>query len=93
MALLVTVGAFNARPVARLRALATLVAVFVTIAALDLGHVPWLRTLTGGVTLAIAVAADDDPLLGAVFRTVAFLLAIATDFRLTLRAVAREVPH
>jgi hypothetical protein len=93
VALLVTVGALDARPVSRLGTVTASVAELVAVAALDLGHVARLRTLLGNVTLLVAVAASDDTLLLALLSTVAFLAAVAADVRLTVGTVTGEVAH
>lgn len=91
MALIVAVGALNARPIGRLGALTTGVTELVAVTALDLGHVARLRALLGNVALLIAVAAGDNTLLLALPSTVALLAAVAADVRLAVRAVASEV--
>lgn len=93
VALLVAVGALNARPVGRLRTVATSVAELVAVATLNLGHVARLRTLLRNMTLLIAVAACDDTLLVTLLSAMTLLTAVAADVRLTVRAVAGEVAH
>lgn len=93
VALLVAIGALNARPVGRLRTIATSVAELVAVTTLNLGHVARLRAFLGDVALLIAVAAGHDTLLVALLSTVTLLTAVAADVRLAVRAVAREVAH
>lgn len=65
----------------------------VTVTALDLVHVLRLGAFARGMALAIAVAANDLLLLGAVSGTVTFLATVVTAAATTttLRTVAREV--
>lgn len=88
VALLVAVGALNARPVGRLGTVTTSVAELVAVTALNLGHVARLRALLRDMALLIAVAAGDDALLVALLSTMALFTAVAADVRLAVRAVA-----
>ena len=93
VALLVAVGALDARPVSGLRALTASVTKLVAVTALDFCHVARLRALLGNVSFLVAVAASDDALLLALLRAMAFLAAVAADVRLAVRAVVSEVTH
>lgn len=67
----------------------------ITVAALHLGHVLRLRALARGVSLAIAVAADDLLLLGTVTSAMAFLATVVASAATTaaLGAIAGEMSH
>lgn len=64
-----------------------------SLAALYLAHVLRKRTFAGDVAQSITVPALHDPLLVALGSAVAWLLAVAADLGLAVRAVLGEVAH
>ena len=77
----------NLLTVARLGALSRLMAVLITVAALDLRHVLGLGALIGSVTLSITVAAYEFLLFRAVLRHVALLTAVEASTRTSTTAL------
>jgi len=76
-----------------LRATLDGVTFLVAVVTLDARPVLWLRALFCRVAVLVAVAALEDPLVGAVLRAVAVLATVAAEFRGTIWAITREVTH